>query len=72
MSTDTGIDLVVYSPFLQASTTLQVKTNHKPKPAGGKGKASLDWRVPDDSPAELHALVDLSTGRVWLYKHAEL
>ena len=72
MSTDAGIDLVAYSSAVIKPTTIQVKTNLKPKPAGGKGKASLDWRMPDDSPSELHALVDLLEQRVWLFKHTEI
>jgi hypothetical protein len=32
MSTDTGIDLVLYSPECASATTVQVKTNLRPKP----------------------------------------
>lgn len=66
MGTDTGIDLVVYSPKRNKATTVQVKANLKPKPSGGKGKPALDWWLAEDSPAELIALVDLSSDRVWL------
>jgi hypothetical protein len=72
MSTDAGIDLVAYSPSRKGATTLQIKTNLKPKPGGGTGKESLDWWIPDNSPAELFALVDLSTQRVWVFTLAEL
>ena len=72
MSTDSGIDLVAYSPLQNGATTIQVKTNLKPKPGGGKGKLGLDWWLPDDSPAELVALVDLSEQRVWIFKLAEV
>lgn len=51
MSTDSGIDLVVYSPVSKQPNTVQVKTNLKPKPGGCKGKAGLDWWMPEDSPA---------------------
>jgi hypothetical protein len=37
MTTDAGIDLVVYSPKLKKAVTVQVKTCLRPKPAGGKG-----------------------------------
>ncbi len=72
MTTDAGIDLVAYAPGNQHAWTIQVKTNLRPKPSGGKGRAALDWWVPEDSPAELHALVDLSEQRIWLWKAEEL
>ena len=72
MSTDSGIDLVAYSPKLREPTTIQVKTNHKPKPAGGKGKAELGWWLPHESPAQLMALVDLSLQRIWIFKTSEI
>jgi hypothetical protein len=37
LTTDAGIDLVVYAPGSAEATTVQVKTNLAPKPAGGKG-----------------------------------
>jgi len=72
MSTDTGIDLVTYSPKAARPVTVQVKTNHKPKPGGGSGKYALDWWVPASSPAQYVALVDLSTQAIWLMSLAEL
>lgn len=72
MSTDSGIDLVAYSPKTQKPSTVQVKANLKPKPGGGKGKAALDWWVSEDSPAELIALVDLSEERLWIFGLDEL
>ncbi len=72
MSTDSGIDLVAYAPATKIPSSIQVKTNLKPKPAGGKGKAHLDWWVSDNSPAQLHALVDLSERRVWMFTADEL
>lgn len=60
LTTDAGIDLVAYSQGKKEAVTIQVKTNLQPKPGGGKGKLSLDWWVPDNSPAELFALVDIS------------
>ena len=72
MSTDAGIDLVAYSSLSRRAITIQVKTNLKPKPGGGKGKLALDWWVPEKSPAELQAMVDLSESRVWLFTTAEL
>ena len=52
MTTDTGIDLVAYSPGKKTSFTIQVKANLAPKPRGGKGAAAIDWRVDEDCPAE--------------------
>lgn len=72
MSTDAGIDLVAYCPGSRAAHTIQVKTNLKPKPGGGTGKLGLDWWVPEASPAQLAALVDLSEQRVWMFTHQEI
>jgi hypothetical protein len=72
MSTDAGIDLVAYSPRLREAVTIQVKANLKPKPGGGKGKAGLDWWVPEGSPADFVAFVDLSSQRIWVMKLSEL
>lgn len=43
MTTDAGVDLVAYSPRSRRPRTIQVKTNEKPKPGGGKGKFALQW-----------------------------
>ena len=72
LTTDSGIDLVAYSHSRKAAITIQVKTNLKPKPGGGKGKLALDWWVPDNSPAELFALVDVSENRIWVFTHDEM
>jgi hypothetical protein len=72
LTTDAGVDLVAYSSRKQSPVTIQVKSNLKPKPAGGKGKPTLDWWIPDDSPAQLIALTDVSAGRIWLFKLEEI
>jgi hypothetical protein len=72
MTTDSGIDLVAYSPRKQDAITLQVKTNLKPKPGGGKGKLALDWWIPDNSSAQLITVTDLSKERVWVFKLTEI
>lgn len=72
LSTDSGIDLVAYSPKLADAITIQVKTNLKPKPGGGKGREALDWWVSEACPAKLVALVDLKTEKVWMMRKAEL
>jgi len=72
LTTDAGIDLVAYSSQASGAKTIQVKANLKPKPSGGKGRAGLDWWVPVASPADLFALVDISTNSIWLFTKAEL
>jgi hypothetical protein len=72
MSTDTGIDLVAYSPKSKLPSTIQVKANEKAKPGGGKGALVLDWWLRGNSPAQYVALVDMSEHRIWLFTHAEL
>ena len=71
MTTDSGIDLVAYSPQTNRPYTIQVKTKEKPSKGGGNGKLSLAWDLRASSPAELVALTDLSTDSVWLFTHAE-
>ena len=72
MTTDSGIDLVVYSPTTAMPATIQVKTNLRAKPGGGKGKLALDWWLPEHGTAQLIALVDLSSQRVWLFLSHEI
>ena len=72
LTTDTGIDLVAYSNRTQKSLTIQVKSNLKPVPAGGKGQLQVHWWVPEDCPADLVAFVDLSTDRIWLMTMQEV
>jgi hypothetical protein len=67
LTTDSGIDLVMYVPGHQSAATVQVKTNLGPKPAGGKGKLLLSWPFPDDIKAQWLACVDMSTDRGWLF-----
>ncbi len=71
MTTDSGIDIVAYSPKSMRSFTIQVKTKEKPTKGGGTGKLSLAWDLRDNSPAELVAIADLSTDSVWLFTHTE-
>jgi hypothetical protein len=67
MTTDAGIDLVVYAPGDGRATTVQVKANLGPRPAGGKGPPSRGWDFPHSCPAQLLALVARDTDRVWLF-----
>jgi hypothetical protein len=72
MATDTGIDLIAYSAVTRQAVSIQVKTNLRAKPGGGKGPLALDWWVPQQSPADYFALVDLESDRVWLFTAPEL
>lgn len=72
LTTDSGIDLVAYSPRTERPITIQVKTNLQPKRGGGKGKEGLDWWVSDDCPAMLVAFVDLSSRRIWMMSMANV
>jgi len=67
LTTDAGIDLVVYAPGTARATTVQVKSNLGATPAGGKGQLSRGWNFPDACPAQLLALVALDLDRVWLF-----
>jgi hypothetical protein len=71
MTTDTGVDLVAYSPRNQRAYTIQVKTQERPAPGGGKGKLAISWDLKETCPAELIATVDLSTDSVWLFTYRE-
>jgi len=72
LTTDSGIDLVAYSPNKKEALTIQVKANLKPKKGGGKGNYALDWWVPDNSPVDLFAFVDISENVTWLFTKAEI
>ena len=72
LTTDSGIDLVAYSQRRKEAITIQVKTNLKPKPGGGRGQLALDWWAPSDSPADIFALVDVSLNRIWMFTKSEL
>lgn len=71
MTTDSGIDLVVYSPLQAQAVTVQVKTQTAPSPSGGKGALSVGFYFPDDLRAEILALALLSTDQVWLFTRDE-
>jgi len=72
MTTDSGIDLVAYSTKANKALTIQVKTNQKPKPGGGKGRLAIDWWVPKNSDAELFAFVELKQEQIWIVKNEEM
>jgi hypothetical protein len=67
MTTDAGVDLVVYAPGDRSASTVQVKTNMSAKPSGGRGPLSRGWFFPDQCPAQLLAFVALDTDTAWLF-----
>lgn len=73
MTTDSGVDLVAYSPVRELATTIQVKTVRQPGTAGGKvgGPPNVGWWFPREGKAELLALALLSQNSVWIFHYAE-
>lgn len=71
LTTDSGVDLVAYSPSEVQARTIQVKSMEKPVKAGGKGALALGWSFPFDLRAELLATVLLSDDAVWLFTRDE-
>lgn len=71
LTTDAGIDLVVYSPATGAATTVQIKAVQAPTPAGGRGREAIGWNFPHDCPAQLIAVVSLSADSAWIFTIAE-
>lgn len=67
LTTDAGIDLVVYAPGTGEATTVQVKCTLAAAPAGGKGQLSRGWNFPDTCPAQLVALVALDLDCAWIF-----
>jgi hypothetical protein len=71
LTTDSGIDLVVYSPANAAATTVQVKAAREPQASGGTGKLAVGWTFPHELRAEILAVAVLSLDEVWLFTLAE-
>lgn len=71
LTTDSGVDLVVYSPVDARAHTVQVKTQRTPRPSGGHGPLSTGWFFPHDLGAEFLAVALLSSDRVWLFTRDE-
>lgn len=66
LTTDSGIDLVAYSPIDNRALTVQVKARERPKKSG-----AMSWTFRRDSPADLIALADLATDSVWILTLAD-
>ncbi|WP_162237139.1 hypothetical protein, partial [Frondihabitans sp. Leaf304] len=71
LTTDSGIDLVVYAPATSSATTVQIKTVERATPAGGTGRHAIGWNFPHDTTAQLLAFTFLEEDVVWLFTAAE-
>ena len=67
MTTDAGVDLVMYVPGTRDAATIQVKAQWAPVPAGGKGGPAFGWVFNPECPADWLAVVDLSHDNAWLF-----
>ncbi len=71
MTTDAGVDLVMYVPGTKHAATVQVKATWGPVPAGGRGELTYGWVFNERCPADWLAVVDLSRDRAWLFTITE-
>jgi hypothetical protein len=67
LTTDSGIDLVMYVPGTPEAHTVQVKAKIKPYQTRGTGPWLMGWLFPRTCKAQWLAGVDLSRDRVWLF-----
>ena len=67
LTTDSGIDLVMYVPQSKQAHTIQVKSVAVPKPATTNGKPIVGVGFPHTCKAQWLAVCDLSRNRVWLF-----
>ena len=63
LTTDSGIDLVIYVPGTTEAITVQVKAMQKPYT---DPRARLEWGYPLNCKADWIALVDVSRDLAWL------
>ncbi|WP_310779165.1 hypothetical protein [Mycobacterium sp. Z3061] len=68
MTTDAGVDLVMYIPGIEGAATIQVKAQWEPVPAGGTGAPQCSWVFDRDCPADWLAVVDLSRDVAWMFE----
>jgi hypothetical protein len=67
LTTDSGIDLVMYIPGTTEAHTVQVKAIVNPFLDGGTGPLVAGWVFPRTCKAHWLAGVDISRDRVWLF-----
>ena len=66
MTTDDGVDLVMYLRGHRQAATIQVKAQWEPLPSGGTGALHSAWTFDNEYDVDWLALVDVSTDRAWL------
>jgi len=72
LTTDSGIDLVMYVPGTSEAFTVQVKAIGQPFPDGGPtGPITVGWSLPRTCKAQWLAGVDVSRDMVWLFRIEE-
>ena len=67
LTTDSGIDLVMYVPGTTEAHTVQVKAVINPYLDAGIGPLVVGWAFPRTCKAQWLAGVDISRDRVWLF-----
>lgn len=68
LTTDSGIDLVMYVPGTKVAATIQVKSVLVPKSQQPGGKPIFGLNFPDTCQAQWLAGADLSRDHVWLIR----
>lgn len=68
LTTDSGIDLVMYVPGSREAHTIQVKATSTHYPYGAGTPAQLWWLFPVTSKAGWLAMVDLPRDSAWLFR----
>jgi hypothetical protein len=72
LTTDSGIDLVMYVPGTSEAFTVQVKAIGQPFADGGPtGPITVGWSFPRTCKAQWLAGVDVSRDMVWLFRIEE-
>ena len=56
----------------ETGTGRRIPASRLIEPGGGKGSPSVDWWLPDDSPAELAAFVNLESQDIWIMSFDEV
>ena len=67
-----GMDLVIVSHSSGKDITIKVLARSGPAPAGGKGALAIDWWIGESIIADVIALIDLSTERIWIFNKPDI
>lgn len=68
LTTDSGIDLVMYVPGSKEAHTIQVKAKYDAKPASAKKTPRIGVAFPDDCKAQWLAIADVTRDLVWMLR----